>query len=63
MFRIEMEALEIRLQKRVNVSLYALIFLTSLLGLSIITESCQEKREVKVKSDYDHGIAFVKKAH
>jgi len=53
-----MESLELRLQKRTTASLYALIFLTSLLGLSVLTESCQEKKEVKLKSDYDHGIAM-----
>jgi hypothetical protein len=35
-----METLNKRLEKRIHVSLYALLFLTSLLGLSIILESC-----------------------
>ncbi|HYF69415.1 MAG TPA: hypothetical protein VD884_14825 [Ohtaekwangia sp.] len=35
-----METLENRLQKRMHVSLYALLFLTVLLGLSILLESC-----------------------
>ena len=58
-----MEALEIRLQKRMNASLYALAFLTSLLGLSIVLESCKEKREVNLKTNYDTGIALNNRAH
>jgi hypothetical protein len=44
-----METLEIRLQKRTHASLYALIFLTSILGVSVLLESCQGKREVKLE--------------
>ena len=33
-----METINERLQKRINVSLYALLFLTALLGLSIVLE-------------------------
>ena len=32
------ETLENRLQKRINISLYALLFLTVLLGLSVLLE-------------------------
>jgi hypothetical protein len=46
-----MEALEVRLQKRINASLYALIFLTGLLGLSVLLEGCEVKREVKIDSN------------
>lgn len=35
-----MDTLENRLQKRMHVSLYALLFLTVLLGLSILLEGC-----------------------
>ena len=37
-----METLENRLQKRMHVSLYALLFLTVLLGLSILLEGCSD---------------------
>lgn len=36
----KMETLESRLQKRIHVSLYALLFLTVLLGLSVLLEGC-----------------------
>lgn len=42
-----METLEHRLQKRIHVSLYALLFLTTLLGLSVLLEGCSDKCEVK----------------
>jgi hypothetical protein len=58
-----MEALEIRLQKRMNASIYALAVLTTLLGLSIVLESCKEKREVNLKTNYDTGIALTVKVH
>jgi hypothetical protein len=35
-----MEALETRLRRRIYVSLYALLFLTILLGVSIFLEGC-----------------------
>ncbi len=41
-----METLEHRLQKRIHVSLYALLFLTTLLGLSVLLEGCTDKCEV-----------------
>ena len=41
-----METLEQRLQKRIHVSLYALLFLTTLLGLSVLLEGCTDKCEV-----------------
>jgi hypothetical protein len=41
-----METLENRLQKRNYVSLYALIFLTTLLGLSVLLEGCADNCEV-----------------
>jgi hypothetical protein len=41
-----METLENRLQKRVHVSLYALLFLTTLLGLSVLLEGCTDTCEV-----------------
>lgn len=41
-----METLENRLQKRIHVSLYALLFLTTLLGLSVLLEGCTDKCEV-----------------
>ena len=42
-----METLEQRLQKRIHVSLYALLFLTTLLGLSVLLEGCADKRQVR----------------
>jgi hypothetical protein len=42
-----MENLQHRLQKRINVSLYALVFLTGLLGLSLILEGCSDTCETK----------------
>lgn len=41
-----METLENRLQKRVHISLYALLFLTTLLGLSVLLEGCTDTCEV-----------------
>lgn len=41
-----METLENRLQKRIHVSLYALLFLTALLGLSVLLEGCTDRCEV-----------------
>lgn len=40
-----METLENRIQKRIHVSLYALIFLTVLLGLSVLLEGCSDRCE------------------
>lgn len=42
-----METLDTRLRKRIHVSLYALLFLTGLLGLSVLLESCTDTCEVK----------------
>lgn len=41
-----METLETRLQRRIHASLYALIFLTTLLGLSVLLEGCLQTQEV-----------------
>jgi len=41
-----MDTLENRIQKRVHVSLYALLFLTVLLGLSVLLEGCTDRCEV-----------------
>lgn len=57
-----METLDIRLQKRIHASLYALIFLTTLLGLSVLFESCQLKREVRVDPTVKN-IALQNKVH
>mgnify|MGYP003575472919 FL=1 len=40
-----METLENRLQKKFHVFLYALVFLTVLLGLSVLLEGCMGKEE------------------
>jgi hypothetical protein len=52
-----METLENRLQKRIHASLYALLFLTALLGISVLLEGCAEKRHIaqnciRLESDY-----------
>lgn len=41
-----METLDNRLQKRIHVSLYALLFLTVLLGISVLLEGCSDSCEV-----------------
>lgn len=41
------DTLEIRLQRRMHVSLYALLFLTALLGFSVLLDGCVYNREVK----------------
>lgn len=41
-----MDTLENRLQKRIHVSLYALLFLTVLLGISVLLEGCSDKCEL-----------------
>lgn len=46
---METETLENRLQKRIHVSLYALLFLTVLLGLSVILEGCTIKNGIARK--------------
>lgn len=40
-----MAPLETRIQKRLHVSLYALLFLTALLGLSVVLEGCTDQCE------------------
>lgn len=47
-----MEKLDVRLQKRMHVSLYALLFLTVLLGISILLEGCTDTCETKVHYTY-----------
>lgn len=42
-----METLENRLQKRIHLSLYAILFLTALLGLSVLLEGCSDSCETK----------------
>lgn len=41
-----MDTLDNRLQKRIHVSLYALLFLTILLGISVLLEGCTDSCEV-----------------
>ena len=41
-----MDTLDNRLQKRIHVSLYALLFLTVLLGISVLLEGCSDTCEV-----------------
>lgn len=47
-----MDTLENRLQKRIHVSLYALLFLTMLLAISVLLEGCTDKCEVKTEYVY-----------
>lgn len=42
-----MDTLRERIQKRVNVSLYALLFLTILLGLSVLLDGCSDRCEMQ----------------
>jgi hypothetical protein len=51
-----METLETRLRTRIHTSLYALLFLTGLLGLSVILEGCSDSGIVK------HEMAYHKPA-
>lgn len=51
-----METLDNRLQKRIHVSLYALLFLTGLLGLSVLLEGCAEKHDVTHKYTYSGPV-------
>ena len=44
-----METLESRLDRRVHASLYALIFLTMLLGISVLLEGCAENQKVNLE--------------
>ncbi len=47
-----MDTLENRLQKRMHVSLYALIFLTMLLAISVLLEGCTDKCEIQTEYVY-----------
>jgi len=47
-----MDTLDNRLQKRIHVSLYALLFLTVLLGVSVLLEGCTDSCEVKSEYVY-----------
>lgn len=47
-----METLENRLQKRIHISLYALLFLTTLLGLSVLLEGCTDRCETTYEYIY-----------
>lgn len=47
-----MDTLEQRLQKRIHVCLYALIFLTTLLGLSVLLEGCTDRCETTTEYVY-----------
>jgi hypothetical protein len=47
-----MDSLETRLQKRIYVSLYALLFLTILLGLSVLLEGCTDNCDVTKEYSY-----------
>jgi hypothetical protein len=47
-----METVENRLQKRIHISLYALLFLTTLLGLSVLLEGCTDSCEVTHEYTY-----------
>jgi hypothetical protein len=42
-----METLEVRLQRRVHASLFALLFLTVLLGISVLLEGCTKNVQTK----------------
>lgn len=48
-------SLETRLQKRIHASLYALIFLSTLLGLSVLLESCANNRRAMKKETFSSG--------
>jgi hypothetical protein len=47
-----MDTLENRLQRRMHVSLYALLVLTVLLGISVLLEGCTDKCEIKSEYVY-----------
>jgi hypothetical protein len=42
-----METLEVRLQRRIHASLFALLFLTVLLGISVLLEGCTKNVQTK----------------
>src|SRR5688500_11441388 len=47
-----MDTLENRLQRRMHVSLYALLVLTVLLGISVLLEGCSDKCDIKTEYVY-----------
>jgi hypothetical protein len=47
-----MDTLENRLQRRIHVSLYALLFLTVLLGISVLLEGCSDKCQLTSEYAY-----------
>ena len=47
----DMDTLEIRLQRRIHASLYALLFLTVLLGISVLLEGCSKEVKQSEKSN------------
>ena len=47
-----MDTLENRLQKRMHVSLYALLVLTILLAISILLESCSDQCDIRSEYVY-----------
>lgn len=42
-----METIDVRLQRRIHASLFALLFLTVLLGISVLLEGCSKNVQVK----------------
>ena len=48
-----METLEVRLQRRIHTSLYALLFLTILLGISVVLEGCSEDIDRSEKTPFN----------
>jgi hypothetical protein len=55
-----MEVLELKLQRQKNTSLYALIYLTTVLAISVWLESCSARSAVKTNSIPD--IALINRA-
>ena len=51
-----MDTLENRLQRRIHVSLYALLFLTVLLGISVLLEGCSDKCQLTSEYAYYEPI-------
>jgi len=47
-----MDTLENRLQRRMHVSLYALLFLTALLAISVLLEGCSDKCDIRSEYVY-----------
>ncbi|RAV99566.1 hypothetical protein DQQ10_18370 [Pseudochryseolinea flava] len=42
-----METIDVRLQRRIHASLFALLFLTVLLGVSVLLEGCTKNVQTK----------------